>query len=135
MSGALQAGAKLRFERAANISWDIYHMNEQHGIVMTPRKGADVLIPAFLTADQNLGELWQAYPIRSCWAPGGLKHPYCEPAIDVGRELSRLLKDAPEFAARYLSLEARQRRGRRLVTNSVPSMAQLIQRLKHQLCS
>ncbi|MEY2565011.1 MAG: hypothetical protein QOH88_3204, partial [Verrucomicrobiota bacterium] len=75
----LQAGAKLPLERAANISWDIYHMNEQHGMVMTSRKGADVLIPAFLTADQNLGELWRAYPIRSCWAPGGLKHPYCEP--------------------------------------------------------
>jgi hypothetical protein len=131
----LQAGAKLPLERAANISWDIYHMNEQHGMVMTSRKGADVLIPAFLTADRNLEDFWQAYPIRSCWAPGGLRHPYCEPAIDVERELSRLVRDAPEFAARYLSLEARQRRGRRLVTNSVPSMAQLIQRLEYQLCS
>ncbi|MEY2565035.1 MAG: hypothetical protein QOH88_3228, partial [Verrucomicrobiota bacterium] len=75
----LQVGAKLPLKRAANISWDIYHMSEQQGMVMTSRKGADVLIPAFLTADQNLGELWRAYPIRSCWAPGGLKHPYCEP--------------------------------------------------------
>jgi hypothetical protein len=105
----LQVGAKLPLERAANISWDIYHMNEQHGMIMTSRKRADILIPAFLTADQNLAELWQAYPIRSCWAPGGLKHPYCAPAIDVGRELSPLLGDPPEFAARYSSLEAHQK--------------------------
>lgn len=131
----LRAGAKLPLERAANISWDIYHMNEQHGMVMTSRKGADVLVPAFLTADQNLGELWQAYPIRSCWAPGGLKHPYCPPAIDVGRELSRLLYDDPIFAARYLSLEAHQRRVERLTTGSAPSIAELIQRLEPRLCS
>jgi hypothetical protein len=131
----LQAGAKFPLERAANISWDIYHMNEQHGMVMTSRKGADVLVPAFLTADQNLGELWQAYPIQSCWAPGGLKHPYCEPAINVGRELSRLLGDDSTFAARYLSLEAHQRRVQRLTTGSAPSMAELIQRLEQRLCS
>jgi len=130
----LQAGAKLPLRRAANISWDIYHMSEQHGMIMTSRKGADVLIPGFLTADQNLGELWQAYPIRSCWAPGGLKHPYCTPAIDVGRELSRLLDDDPIFAARYLSLEAHQRRVERLTTGAAPSMAELIQRLEQQLC-
>ena len=110
-------------------------MNEQHGMIMTSRKRADILIPAFLTADQNLGELWQAYPIRSCWAPGGLKHPYCAPAIDVGRELSPLLGDPPEFAARYLSLEAHQKRIQRLTTGSAPSMAELIQRLEHRLCS
>lgn len=131
----LQVGAKLPLERAANISWDIYHMNEQHGMVMTSRKGADVLIPAFLTADQNLGELWQAYPIRSCWAPGGLKHPYCEPAVDVAQELSRLLSDDPKFVARYFTHEARQRRVQRLTTGSAPSMAELIQRLEPQLCS
>lgn len=129
----LQVGAKLPLKRAANISWDMYHISEQHGMVMTSRKGADVLIPAFLTADQNLGELWQAYPIRSCWAPGGLKHPYCAPAIDVRRELSRLLNDAPEFVTRYLSLEAHQRRGQRLRTKPASSMAELIQRLEHQL--
>jgi hypothetical protein len=131
----LQGGAKLPLERAANISWDIYHMNEQHGMVMTSRKGADVLIPAFLTADQNLGELWQAYPIRSCWTPGGFKHPYCPPAIDVGRELSRLLNDAPGFAARYLSLAAHQRRIERLATGPVPSTAKLVQRLENELGS
>lgn len=131
----LQVGAKLPLKRAANISWDIYHMSEQQGMVMTSRKGADVLIPAFLTADQNLGELWQAYPIRSCWAPGGLKHPYCPPAIDMGRELSRLLGDDPKFVARYFTLEARQRRVKRLTTGSSPSIAKLIQRLESQLCS
>jgi hypothetical protein len=131
----LQVGAKLPLERAANISWDIYHMNEQHGMVMTSRKGADVLIPAFLTADHNLGELWQAYPIRSCWAPGGLKHPYCEPAINVGQELSRLLSDDPKFVARYFTIEARQRRVQRLTRGSAPSIAELIQRLEPQLCS
>lgn len=130
----LEVGAKLPLKRAANISWDIYHMSEQHGMVMTSRKGADVLIPAFLTADQNLGGLWQAYPIRSCWAPGGLKHPYCAPGIDVDRELSRLLNDAPEFTARYLTLEAHQRRGQRLRTKPNPSMAELIQRLERELC-
>jgi hypothetical protein len=130
----LQAGAKLPLERAANISWDIYHMNEQHGMVMTSRKGADVLIPAFLTADHNLGELWQAYPIRSCWAPGGLKHPYCEPAIDMGQELSRLLSDDPKFVTRYFTIEARQRRVQRLTTGSAPSIAELIQKLEQQLC-
>jgi hypothetical protein len=131
----LQPGAKLPLERAANISWDIYHMNEQHGMVMTSRKGADILIPAFLTADQNLGELWHAYPIRSCWAPGGFKHPYCEPALDVAQELSRLLSDDPKFVARYFTLKARQRRGLRLRTDSAPSVAELVQRLEHQLCS
>jgi hypothetical protein len=130
----LQVGAKRPLERAANISWDIYHMTEQAGMVMTSRKGADVLIPAFLTADHNLGQLWQAYPIRSCWAPSGLQHPYCSPAIDVERELSRLISDAPEFAARYLSLEAHERRGDRLRTKPAPAMADLIQRLEHQLC-
>lgn len=130
----LQVGAKLPRKRAANISWDIYHMSEQQGMVMTSRKGADVLVPAFLTADQNLVELWQAYPIRSCWSPGGLKHPYCSPAIDVGRELSPLLSDDPKFVARYVTLEARQRRVERLTAGSVPSIAELIQRLESQLC-
>jgi hypothetical protein len=130
----LQVGAKHPRTRAKNISWDFYHMTAQHGMVRTSRKGADVLIPAFLTADQNLGQLWQAYPIRSCWAPGGLAPPYCAPAIDVGRELLRLLSDAPEFAARYLSLEARQRRKQRLKTKPASSMAELIQRLEQQLC-
>jgi hypothetical protein len=131
----LQVGAKLPLKRAANISWDIYHMSEQQGMVMTSRKGADVLIPAFLTADHNLGELWQAYPIRSCWAPGGLKHPYCEPAIDVGQELSRLLSDDPKFVTRYFTIEARQRRVQRLTTGSAPSIAELIQRLEQRLRS
>lgn len=131
----LHAGAKLPLERAANISWDIYHLNERHGMVMTSRKGADVLVPAFLTADQNLGELWQAYPIRSCWAPAGLRHPHCEPAIDMARELSQLLSDDPKFVARYFTIEARQRRGQRLRMESAPSMAELIQRLEPQLCS
>jgi hypothetical protein len=131
----LQVGAKLPLKRAANISWDIYHMSEQQGMVMTARKGADVLVPAFLTADQNLGELWQAYPIRSCWVPGGLKHPYCESAIDMGQELSRLLSDDPKFVTRYFTIEARQRRVQRLTTGSAPSIAELIQRLEPQLCS
>ncbi|MEY2563527.1 MAG: hypothetical protein QOH88_1720, partial [Verrucomicrobiota bacterium] len=68
-------------------------------------------------------------------APGGLKHPYCEPAIDVGQELSRLLSDDPKFVARYFTIEARQRRVQRLTTGSVPSMTELIQRLESQLCS
>jgi hypothetical protein len=134
-NGGRELIAKLPLERAANISWDIYHMNEQHGMAMTSRKGAAVLIPAFHTADQNLGELWQSYPIRSCWAPGGLKHPYCESAIDMGQELSRLLSDDPKFVTRYFTIEARQRRVERLTTGSAPSIAELIQRLEHQLCS
>jgi hypothetical protein len=131
----LQVGAKFPLQRAANISWDIYHISEQHGMITTPRPGADVLIPAFLTGDQNLGEFWQAYPIRSCWAPGRLEHPYCVPAIDVGRELARMLKDDPKFVARYFTLEARRRREQRLRTQSAPSMAERIQKLEDQLRS
>ncbi|HVF71758.1 MAG TPA: hypothetical protein VM940_09120 [Chthoniobacterales bacterium] len=131
----LQKSAKRPLERAANISWDIYHMTEQHGMVMTSRKGADVLVPAFLTADQDLGELWQAYPIQSCWTPGGLRHPYCAPAIDVGRKFSRLLGNDSTFVARYLSLEAHQRRVHRLTAGSPPSITELIRRLESKLCS
>ncbi|MEY2484244.1 MAG: hypothetical protein QOK24_2772 [Verrucomicrobiota bacterium] len=72
---------------------------------------------------------------RSCWAPGGLKHPYCESVIDVGQELSRLLSDDPKFVTRYFTIEARQRRIQRLTTGSAPSIAELIRRLEPQLCS
>jgi hypothetical protein len=131
----LQRGANDPLGRAANISWDIYHMTQQPGMMMTSRKEADVLVPLFLTADQDLTEFWRAYPIRSCWARNGLEHPFCVPAIDVKQELSILGKDDPDFSRRFLSAEAHEKRGERLRTTGPPSVRTLIQKLERQLLS
>jgi hypothetical protein len=132
---ALQPRAKHPLARAANISWDLYHMTQQPGMVMTSRKGADVLIPAFLTADQKLAKFWQVYPLRSCWARNGLDHPFCVPAIDVQQELSALIVDDPVFAERFLSVQAHQTRGDRLLKSGPPPIRDLIQKLEQRLCS
>lgn len=110
-------------------------MTQQPGMVMTSRKGADVLIPAFLTADQNLANFWQTYPLRSCWARNGSDHPFCVPAIDVKKELSALITDDPVFAERFLSVQAHQTRGYRLRKSGPPSLRDLIPKLEARLCS
>jgi hypothetical protein len=131
----LQPGAKEPLKRAANISWDIYHMSQQPGMLMTSRKGADLLVPLFLTEDRDLAEFWQVYPIRSCWARNGLAHPFSVPAIDVEQELQDLIKGDPAFAARFLSVEAHQERNQRLRASGSPPLHDLVQELERRLSS
>jgi hypothetical protein len=85
----LQPGAKDPLKRAANISWDIYHMTQQPGMLMTSRKGADLLVPLFLTEDRDLAEFWQVYPIRTCWARNGLAHPFSVPGSTGAARFNR----------------------------------------------
>ncbi len=131
----LQPGAKDPLGEAANISWDVYHMTQQPGMIMTSRIGGDVLIPAFLTGDRGLAKLWQLYPMRSCWARNGLEHPFCVPAIDMEQELSVVTQADRNFANEFLGPEAHEMRGERLRQRGSPDIPRLIARLERELGS
>ncbi|RYD85435.1 MAG: hypothetical protein EOP84_02535 [Verrucomicrobiaceae bacterium] len=131
----LQPQGKDLVKEAGNISWDLLHMIQQAELVLSSGKGADVLIPAFLTGDHRLAQLWEVYPVRSCWARELGGFPYSVSAIDFQEELDRIFMKDAKFLAQVYSEDSYRRREAVRSRDRTSALSELIAKLEHQLHS